>query len=253
MGTFGSEVDPYADRSPAGGFVELSNMSNTNKDLQQSTNSIRKLEPVVVTTVHSEESDNRENTAEDTLNNLTIDVFPKSTIASIQMGVTLLFILLLPAAFLTITSNPQYALIVCVFWFILVSLFLGLIWAIRAVVVKDARAQVFHPLIHTIAERIVQEIKDFHADFRQEFLLLTDGPADEEESRVPSLSPDETHRTPARKFRRNRLFGQPRKPKSAVFRAVVQPFLPFMRRRKAKQQTSSNEGEVSYEAPTSLV
>ena len=248
MRTFGSEPDEYAE--PAGGFVELSNWRNNNpneeESSQQFTNAVRKLEPVVVTTVHSEESDGYK--VENTQNNSTFDVFPKSTRASIQMGVTLLFILLLPAAFLTVTSNPEYAFILSVFWCILVSLFLGLIWVVRAVVLKDSRARLFHPLVHAIAERIVQEIQDFHADIRQEFFLLTDGPANEEASRD---RPEETRPAPARKSRS--ILEQPRKPKSAVFRAVVQPFLPLIRRRKARRQKVSNEGDASYEAPTSLV
>lgn len=249
MGAFGLEKEDDAHRSLAGGFVELSNMENN--DSRRFSNSVRKLEPVVVTTVNSEESGDAKNKVEDTHNNLelTFDVFPKSTKASIQLGMTLLFVLLLPAAFLTVTSNPEYAFIICVFWFILVSLFLGLIWVVRAVVLKDSRAQAFHPLVHAIAERFAQEIKDFHSDFRQEFLSITDGPAVDEEvnytesSRDQSLS-HQSRQSPAR---------QPRKSKSAVFRAVVQPFLPLVRRRKGRRKKALKEGGTSYEPPISLV
>jgi hypothetical protein len=237
------EEDDYAKRSPATGFVELSNLDD--HDSQQFTNSCRKLEPVVVTTVTSEESGEVEVQKD---SEASFDVFPKSTQASIQLGVTLLFVLLLPAAFLTIASNPEYALIICLFWFILVSLFLGLIWVIRAVVFKDSRAQVLHPLVHMIAERIVREIQDFHSDFRQEFLLLTEGPAEQ----VNDSDTPDTRQSPAKTSRRS-ISGQSRKPRSAIFRAVVQPLLPLMRRRKVRRKNPSKAAEPSFERSSSIV
>lgn len=241
MGAFGLSTENAADDALSGGFVELSDMKKNN--------SRRKLEPVVVTTVHSEESGEMKNKTEEA-KELTFDIFPKSTRASIQMGMTLLFVLLLPAAFLTITSNPEYAFVIGVFWFILVSLFLGLIWVVRAVMLKDSRAQVFHPIVHAVAERIIQEINDFRDDIRQEILLITDGPVDYED--CSEVSQDQSS-CPAKNTKKKTISEQSRKPKSVIFRAVVQPFLPLARRRKRRQKQATNEDETSYEPPRSFV
>jgi hypothetical protein len=234
------EENDYSD-PPATGFVELSNLS----DHSQQTTTSRKREPVVVTTVTSEESGELDvqNDSETSL-----DVFPQSTQASIQWGVTLLFVLLLPAVFLTITSNPKYAFVVCLFWLVLLTLFLGLIWVIRAFVLNDSRAQVLHPLVHMIAEKIVQEIREFHSDFRQELLLLTDGPVEE----ANETETADTRQSPATINRRS-MSSQSRKPRSAIFRAVVQPLLPLMRRRKGRTKNGSKYAEVSFEHSSSIV
>lgn len=231
----------------SGGFVELSSLHMSSR---QGKDPGRKLEPVVVTTVTSEESGETKHIIEDTEKALAFDIFPKSTKASIQMGMTLLFILLLPAVFLTITSNPEYAFVIGIFWFILVSLFIGLIWVVRSVMLNDSRAQVFHPIVHAVAERIIQEFTDFRDDIRQEIHLIADGSVDDEYVKGSESSSQPKEQTTTRSTRKRLMSGNQRRPKSAIFRTVIQPLLPLVRRRKRRQ---NKEGDGSYDPPSSFV
>jgi hypothetical protein len=203
---------------------------------------------VTVTTVHTDDDDSDTPSippSEEPPVDSDDSVLPRTMQASVRLGMTLLFALLVPAALLTVWCAPkQYALVIGAFWLLLILLFMGLVWVVRAVIMNDARARVFHPYLHAVADHLFQEYNDFREDWRHEILLLTDGPAEEEKTTAAAAQTQtQTPTLPAKR----------RKPKSTVFRAIVQPFLPLFRRRRRRKQREQEEKDSSSYVPPSVM
>ena len=172
--------------------------------------------------------------AEDQVEILAQQVFPQTTQAFIRVGMTLLFVLLVPAAVLTIISSPDYALVLTVAWIIVLGLFAGLILVVRSV---NTNRRIFHPYIHAVADAVVQEWQDFRSDWNESETLLL-----ENEHSVTVATTDASS-SPGEEPKPRR-----RRAKSRVFRAVVQPFLPFFRRRR-KRRAKQAKAEGSTALP----
>jgi hypothetical protein len=226
------------------GFVELSRLEKKEPPPPPShADPHHEVLPVTVTTVTDNDDDCDPNSIPPPLDN---NNSPRSMEASVRLGMTLLFALLVPAALLTVVCAPrQYALVIGAFWLVLILLFMGLVWVVRAVIMKDARAKVFHPYVHAVADRFLQEYNNFRDDWRQEILLLTDGPppAEDDERQTTTAAAEACSTLPPPKRR---------KPKSAVFRAIVQPFSPFFRRRRRRKQKEGKEAS-SYAPPSAVL
>lgn len=244
------------------GFVELTTLEERN----------RATEPVVVTTVvsydmtdepirsgqlsnHARENTGGNTTAKDNFPTTEVVLLPRTAQASVQLAMTLLVALLVPAAFLTILCAPQYAFIITISWAMIILLFFAFTCFARSIILRDARAKIFHPYLHAVVDPFLQEIDNFNQDWKEEMLLLTDGTVDQSSDAPKDCStaelpqhgppfalPDEAQATVSKR----------RKPKSIIFRVMVKPFVPLVRRRKRRQNQEPVPKPQPYQPPTTV-
>lgn len=150
-------------------------------------------------------------------------LFTLKSEGTVRLAMTLLFVLMVPAALLSLWAAPQYHLIIITFWIILWTMFAGLIWVVSVVA---SQRHVLHPVLHKVGEAIVTEYRDFLTDYKYEMLMLTNE-ADANEETLKMAQP------PTK-----------RKHKSRVFIVFVKPFLPMIaRRQKRKERRRQQEEE----------
>jgi hypothetical protein len=148
-----------------------------------------------------------------------------SPVHSIRMALTYLLLLLVPACAMTLIAVPNYHLLLGTFWLFLFALFGSFVWFIQHDVIHR---RALHPYIHAMYDTVVREYTDFMGDWRQQLLLLT------YDETFHEAGTKECAEGPSR-----------HKIRSKVFKVVVKPFLPFLRRRRRK---SRKDGEVAPEA-----
>jgi hypothetical protein len=199
-----------------------------------------------------------------------------SSSSSSQDGVKHLFRLMLTgvaallvcAALLTVSVSSHYKVVIGVFWILLIGTFLGLMYIVQNAVQTGRRP--FHPIVHTVADWIIDECTNFVDDWKHidEILLLTNADHTNVSTsiHVPSSScPEQTNsqvnfvsltegNTPINNNTNSDLdrvngkaneqnVGQRRKSKSILFRTVVQPFIGL--RNKRRQQYLQKHGRNS--------
>ena len=166
--------------------------------------------------------------------------------ASIRVASTLLLSLLMPAAILSFAAAaPQHRLVVAVAWAVVGLLFVGFVQFLRHVVRNPI---VLHPAIHKFVGAVAQEYRDFVADWREQILAITDGsgtdgPADGDVGDDVAASEKQQHGQEAEEKPKRRS------PKSFVFRAVVQPFVPWLQRRRQKRQAKKRSKQKQKGKP----
>ena len=144
---------------------------------------------------------------------------------ALRSALTLLLFLLLVISLLCWTLSPTYALVVGVSLSLVATLFVGLVYFVQNDVLRTKR--VFHPYLHAAVAALQREVDDFRSDWQNEQLFLTY---------------DATPETMGAGTTRNRV---PPKPKSRIFRVLVTPFLPLMRRRRRRQERAApSAGEM---------
>ena len=157
----------------------------------------------------------------------TIAPSSSESLRSIQFAMTLLFVLLAPAALLSLCVAQQYRFLVLTFWIFLWMLFGSLIWFLQYV---TQHPTILHPVLHRMARAIVQEYRHFVTDWQNEILLLTNGTDD------PPLSQQQQQQQQHDRGEENNNNETARpRPKSRIFRVLVQPLVPFLTRRRQQQ------------------
>jgi hypothetical protein len=175
-----------------------------------------------------------------------------STRYTFRFGLTILASLLAVAGCLTVIVATQYKLFIAIFWIILIAAFVGLVWFAQTAVLVGRRP--FHPAVHAVADWIVTECHNFVDDWRNadELLLLTNESKNEvnPSQKLETLNNAENFQNLEHGVQRQTHW----KPKSAIFRAVVKPFLLLRIRRKRKSNAqglsdASNVENTTYTPP----
>jgi hypothetical protein len=152
---------------------------------------------------------------------------------AVQWAATGLALVLVPAALLSAWASRKYRLVVLAGWALVAGSFLLLLQ-----VMKEAtrNPRVLPPALHRWVRAAIDEYRNFVQDWRTQILLLTyEGEGDDraagggyapmedgdlnDRARAPASSP---------RWRGGR-------PKSRVFRALVQPLVPWIQRRREKR------------------
>ena len=219
-----SHASTHASDTPTTAFVEMSTLEKT-----------AKVEPIVVTTVREEDddTDNEEDLAKKrsshplsqessilpTGNDQDHDLRAIVRLCLFFMA----FLLACAAVGTTAAASSQYAVVVFLGWVLLLACFIGWMGTIQNVILRQN-------LVQVVARQVKQEYSNFMQDWRDQVLLLEDGPTEEtmekaQSSTIQDPTVDEQIPKPRRK------------PKSVIFQAVVQPFLGLRRRRRKKQRS----------------
>jgi hypothetical protein len=152
---------------------------------------------------------------------------PRNELAAVRLVLAILFGILVVAALVTVAAVHRYRLVVGTLWSILLLAYVGLATLLQHLVQHD----VVHPTVRRVARAIAKEVEDFRLDWRERVLLLTDGSA--EAAAVATQDVGSAAPPPL----------SPRKPRSRIFRALVQPWVPLLQRRRRRRQRQS-EGQV---------
>jgi hypothetical protein len=138
--------------------------------------------------------------------------------------------LLIVAAFLSIATATQYRFLLGCVWTILLFFFIGFCYFIQETVINDAsgrRRQIFHPAVHAMGDWIASGIKNFVEDCQNEYavLLLSNEAAYDHYRQFDATATQPDGPGPTR-------------PRTKLFRAVVQPIMnvAFWRRRKHRRR-----------------
>jgi hypothetical protein len=160
------------------------------------------------------------------------DMLTPGLIFTVRLAMTLLLLLVVPAFLLTWWTKQQFGFLLGCLWIILGSLFLSLVYLMQMKVTRrpgHRRGGVFF-VLDAAFEMIGKEYTDFVDDWRQELLLLEYDP---------------TYVGPGTDGLKSK---QKRKLRSLVFKTVVKPFLPFLRRRRNKRQQKQQAAEDNANA-----
>jgi hypothetical protein len=128
--------------------------------------------------IHDEqEKQNQPRTGEEQ-EEYTISFFPKSQAAWVRTLMTSLLGLLLVGLVLSLLVIPQYALVIILFWLVIMSAFSGLACILQNELQRKhgryngGGGGVFHPMLHAMARAVVDEIQALQDEWRQEILLI---------------------------------------------------------------------------------
>jgi hypothetical protein len=150
---------------------------------------------------------------------------------AVQWAATGLALVLVPAAMLSAWASQRYRLVVLAGWALVVGSFLLLLQVLKE---ATRNPRVLHPVLHRWVRAAVDEYRNFVQDWRTQILLLTrEG---DERAAGGGYAPmedgelDDGARSPISSPRRRE--GRPR---SRVFRALVQPLVPWIQRRREKR------------------
>jgi hypothetical protein len=152
---------------------------------------------------------------------------------AVQWAATGLLLVLVPAALLSAWASQRYRLVVLAGWVLVAGSFLLLFQVLR----EAARnPRVLHPVLHRWVRAAVDEYRNFVQDWRTQILLLTyEGEGDDRAaggSYAPMEDGDLNDRARAPASSPRWREGRPR---SRVFRALVQPLVPWIQRRRQKR------------------
>lgn len=154
----------------------------------------------------------------------------------VRYSMTLLLVLFLAAAILSIRSTQQYSFIVIVIWILLLFLFIAFCYMIDETILhvnthdptrrRQRRRNVFHPLIHTVHDYIITGMTNFVEDCRTEYHFLHTMITYTADTNDPDMASTTT--------------APPQRTKTRFFRMIVQPVLHFHWRRHRKRPTPSS-------------
>ena len=185
-------------------------------------------------------SNNFQNSGKDTLGDTTISVVPPGvTVVTtvIRYSMTLLLVLFISAAILSIRSTQQYSLIVIVIWIVLTVIFVAFCYMIDETILqmvdtnptchrrrrrRQQQRSVFHPLIHTVRNYIQTGMINFVDDCRTEYHSL--------HTMITNNNDDDSnlyHTPPTDATNYQNISAPPTSPrnKTRLFRILVQPIL----------------------------
>ena len=185
-------------------------------------------------------SNNFQNSGKDTLGDSTTSVIPPGvTVVTtvIRYSMTLLLVLFISAAILSIRSTQQYSLIVIVIWIVLTVIFASFCYMIDETILQmvdtnptchrqhrrqQRQRTVFHPLIHTFHNYIQTGMINFVDDCRTEYHSL--------HTMITNNNDDDRnlyHTPPTDATNYQNMSAPPTSPrnKTRLFRILVQPIL----------------------------
>jgi hypothetical protein len=171
------------------------------------------------TNTHSTAAPDAEQTTHKPNHELQHEWMPRNELAAVRLVLAILFGILVAAALVTVAAVQHYRLVVGTLWSILLLAYVGLASLLQHLVQHD----VVHPTVRRVARAIAKEVEDFRLDWREQVLLLADGSAEATQEAAADGAADP-------------LSPPPRKPRSRIFRALVQPWVPLLRRRRRKRQ-----------------
>jgi hypothetical protein len=186
----------------------------------------------------------------------TISFFPRDQAAWVRTLMTSMLGLLLFGLVLSLLVMPQYALVIILFWLLIMSAFFGLACLLQQELQRKdfgrggggagGGGYVFHPILHAMAQAVVDEMEALQDEWRQEILLIKA----ENASTSPYASVDkngEPVRMATSSRQHSAPFPQPKK-KSKLFRIFVKPFLRGGRN--SNNNNSSKRNNSSKASPT---
>jgi hypothetical protein len=166
-----------------------------------------------------------------------LSFLPQNQAHAVRMAMTLLLGLLVTGVLCTFLMVPQYALLLSLFWMLLISLFAGLVWFVQTAVLQN-RTSVFHPYVHKFGAAVMSEYHAFYDDWRQEVLMLTNQDvADDLEGSSGKSASSYAPQQPSKKG------------ESRLFRLAVKPFLPLMARRRQRKKAAQQVANSEYVPP----
>jgi hypothetical protein len=164
-----------------------------------------------------------------------------AVVATLRWLMTGTLALLATAAILSLWAATQYRLILLVGWMIVGFLFVGFCLVLQDTVLdvgrRRQRRRVFHPAVHAMADWVVSGVTDFLDDCRDEYqrlLLLSNSDSAKAGEELSATTGHEEDR---------------KKPRSRLFRVMVQPLFQLRMRRQRRRQEKHQKKE-STTAPT---
>lgn len=154
---------------------------------------------------------------------------PRNQLAAVRLAMGLLLTVLVVAALATVVSVQNYRLVVATFWAFVLVAFVGLAQLLQSALERDQ--DILPPVVRRVVEAVATEVEHFRRDWREQVLLLKNVP---EETGYATAA---TGETPVNEPCPD---GQTRKKaRSRLFRAVVQPWVPLLSRRRRRRQTET--------------
>jgi hypothetical protein len=161
-------------------------------------------------------------------------------VATLRWLMTGTLALLASAAILSLWAATQYRLLLLVGWMIVGFLFVGFCLVLQDTVLdaggRKRRRRVFHPVVHAMADWVVLGVTDFLDDCRDEYqrlLLLSNSDSSKTGDEMNTTTGDEERK----------------KPRSRLFRVMVQPLFQLRMRRQRRRQEKRQKKE-SVAVPT---
>jgi hypothetical protein len=164
-----------------------------------------------------------------------ISFFPRDHAGWVRTLMTSMLGLLLVGLVLSLIVMPQYALVILFFWLVIMSAFSGLVCILQAELQRKdygrgggrSAGYVFHPILHAMAQAVVDEMEALQDEWRQEILLIK--AADESSSPYSSVDKNgepvvATASSSSTSQRHHVPFPRTKK-RSKLFRIFVKPFL----------------------------
>jgi hypothetical protein len=159
-----------------------------------------------------------------------------AVVATLRWLMTGTLALLATAAILSLWAATQYRIILLVGWMIVGFLFVGFCLVLQDTVLdvgrQRRRRRVFHPAVHAMADWVVLGVTDFLDDCRDEYqrlLLLSNSDS--------AQTGDEMSLTTGVQERK--------KPRSRLFRVMVQPLFQLRMRRQRRRQEKQQKKECA--------
>jgi hypothetical protein len=165
--------------------------------------------------------------------------------AAVQWASTGLALVLVPAALLSAWASQRYRLVVLAGWVLVAGSFLLLLQVLKE---ATRNPRVLPPALHRWVRAAVDEYRNFVRDWRTQILLLTyEGEGDDRAAGggyapMEDADLDGRARSPISSPRRRE--GRPR---SRVFRALVQPLVPWIQRRRQKRASRRQNRRGKHE------
>lgn len=160
-------------------------------------------------------------------------------VRALRWSMTLLGFLLIPAAILTCQTTSSYGLVLGSCWLLLGCLFLAFVYFVPTLSTRrpprpQQRGKSVSPWfpVTRMTVWLVQEYRDFVHDWQQHGRLLLSGTPDD--AVFPTTEALRENVPPQQQQQQRRI-----NMKSRLFRAIVQPFLPRMRRRRPEERRSN--------------
>lgn len=165
------------------------------------------------------------------------------TVPVIQFSMTCLLCVFVVAMLLSIAVAPKYRLLLITFWIVIGGFFTGLI-ALMQSEISQKRARAVYPYLQVVASNVAKEMSAFQQDWREQVLMISNDPHNE-------VSAETTDQNTG--ILESDLQRAPSKARSKIFKLMVAPFVPIIRRRKRRKgsddQRPANEETSSQYVP----
>lgn len=164
---------------------------------------------------------------------LTSMVVPRNQLTAVRGALGLLLSVRVMAALAMVVTVRQYRLVIATFWIVLVVAFLGLAQILQYALLREHEQGRSHNILPRVARNMVQAVTtewdNFQKDWREQVLLLTEDDnnnshTDTTTKQIGNSVNNEENVNPSEMLARG-------KPRSRVFRALVRPLLPLLRKR----------------------